>query len=125
MTTLKILLTVNGKIATATLADNPTAKDFHSMLPLTLILDDYAATEKIAYLRRKLSREKAPAGAAPAIGDIAYYAPWGNLAIFYKNFDYSRGLIKLGTLDSGLDAFKASGSVEVKIEAAGNSFCND
>ena len=116
MKTLKIRMTVNGKAVVATLADNPTAKDFHSLLPLTLILNDHAATEKVAYLPRKLSGDGAPAGAKPAIGDIAYYAPWGNLAIYYKDFAYSDGLIKLGTIDSGLEAFKAAGSLKVTIE---------
>jgi hypothetical protein len=102
------------------LADNPTARDFHSMLPLTLTLDDYAATEKISYLSRKLSKDGAPAGIDPSIGDIAYYAPWGNLAIYYKDFGYSDGLIKLGTIDSGLEALKVSGSLEVRIEPIGN-----
>jgi hypothetical protein len=114
--TLKIRLTVNEKTVVASLADNPTARDFHSLLPFTLTLDDYAATEKISYLPRKLAKDGAPAGIDPAIGDIAYYAPWGNLAIFYKDFGYSKGLIKLGTISSGLEALTVSGSVKVRIE---------
>ena len=120
MTTLKILLTVNGKSITATLDDNPSARDFHSLLPLTLNLDDYAATEKISYLPRKLSKDEAPDGVAPVVGDIAYYAPWGNLAIFYKDFGYSKGLIKLGTIASGLEALSLPGSVNVRMEPIGD-----
>ncbi|WP_334187378.1 cyclophilin-like fold protein [Noviherbaspirillum sp.] len=119
MTTLKIRIMVDGKAVIASLADNPTARDFYSLLPLTLTLNDYAATEKVAYLARKLSGDGAPAGAEPAMGDIAYYAPWGNLAIYYKDFAYSDGLIKLGTIDGGIDAFKAPGSLKVTIEASG------
>ncbi|WP_230407619.1 cyclophilin-like fold protein [Undibacterium rivi] len=118
---LKIRITVNGEMVIATLADNPTAKDFYSLLPLTLSLNDYAATEKIAYLTRKLSKAGAPAGSEPAIGDIAYYAPWGNLAIFYKNFAYSEGLIKLGKIDSGLESFKKDGLLKVTIEPISNT----
>jgi hypothetical protein len=117
MTAQKILIMVNGRAVIATLADNPIARDFHSLLPLTLTLNDYAATEKVAYLARKLSGDGAPAGAEPATGDIAYYAPWGNLAIYYKDFAYSDGLIKLGTIDAGIDAFRVPGSLEVTIEA--------
>lgn len=120
MTTLKIRMTANGQVVTATLADNPTARDFHSLLPLTLTLDDYAATEKISTLPRKLSKDGAPAGIDPSIGDIAYYAPWGNLAVYYKDFGYSNGLIKLGTIDSGLEALKVPGSLEVRIEPIGD-----
>ena len=120
MKTLKIRMTVDGNAVTATLADNPTAKDFHSLLPLTLILNDYASTEKVAYLPRKLSGDGAPAGAEPAIGDIAYYAPWGNLAIYYKDFAYSDGLIKLGTIVSGLETLLIPGPGKVTIESMGN-----
>ena len=42
---------------TATLYDNPSARDFASMLPLDLTIEDYANNEKIAYLPRKLTEE--------------------------------------------------------------------
>lgn len=120
MTMLMIRMTVKGKMLTASLADSPTARDFHSLLPLTLTLDDYAGTEKIANLPRKLSKDGAPAGIDPSIGDIAYYAPWGNLAIYYKDFGYSDGLIKLGTIDAGWEEFKGPGALKVRIESIGH-----
>ena len=64
-----------------TLTDSPTARDFASLLPLTVTLKDYAGTEKISDLPKRLSTEGAPKGFDPSVGDIAYYAPWGNLAI--------------------------------------------
>lgn len=117
--TMKIRLTINGHSTTATLDDNPTARDFLSVLPLTLTLEDYASTEKIAYPPRKLSTQGAPAGIDPEIGDITYYAPWGNLAFFYKDFGYSAGLIRLGRFDSGVEALSVRGSLKVTIEAIG------
>jgi hypothetical protein len=49
-----------------------------------------------------------------------HYAPWGNLAIFYRDFDYSDGLVKLGALTSGIDAFaQHSGDFSVTFELAG------
>lgn len=116
---MKIHLTVNGKPVIATLADNATARDFRSMLPIELTLEDYGATEKISYLSRKLSTSGAPAGTDPSVGDISYYAPWGNLAIFYKDFAYSRGLIRLGRIDSGIEALSVPGKLKVTIEQAG------
>lgn len=116
---MKIRLTINEQSTTATLDDNPTARDFLSLLPLTLALEDYASTEKIAYLPRKLSTLGAPAGIDPDVGDIAYYAPWGNLALFYKDFGYSAGLIRLGRFDAGVETIKARGNLKVKIEAVG------
>lgn len=114
--TMRIRFKINGKTVTATLADNATARDFISLLPVTLTFEDYAATEKIAYPPRKLSTTGSPAGSDPSVGDIAYYAPWGNLAIFYKDFGYSRGLVILGKIDSGMEALEVPGSVKVVIE---------
>jgi hypothetical protein len=115
--TMKIRLTVDGKAIEATLLDNASARDFASLLPLTLTLEDYNSTEKISDLPRKLSTAGAPAGVDPAPGDIAYYAPWGNLAIFYKDFGYSKGLIRLGRIESGLDALAGRDSLKATVEA--------
>lgn len=60
--------------------------------------DNYNGTEKINKLEKKLSTKDAPAGIDPSVGDIAYYAPWRNVAFFYKDFGYSRGLVKLAGL---------------------------
>ncbi len=114
--TMKIKLNVEGEIITATLADNETARDYAPLLPLTLTLKDYASTEKVSDLPRKLSTKGAPSGIDPSVGDITYYAPWGNLALFYKDFGYASGLIKLATLDSGVEAFNRSQPFEVTIE---------
>lgn len=118
-TPMKIQMTVNGAvIATASLDPNDSAKDFAALLPLNLPLKDYAATEKIADLPRKLSVHGAPKAYTPSAGDISYYAPWGNLAIFYKNGYLSSGLVRLGRIDSGLDALQRLGPVSVRLERA-------
>lgn len=113
---MKIRLTVNGTTVDASLDDNATAKDFYSLLPMTLALDDYASTEKISDLPKKLSTAGSPPGCDPAPGDITYYAPWGNLAIFYRDFGYASGLVKLGQIDVGLEALGVRGSLNVTIE---------
>ena len=86
--------------------------------PVTLTLEDYAATEKIAYLPRKLSTDGAPPGFNPSVGAVTYYAPWGNLAIFHKDARYADGLIELGRIESGLELLAARGPVRVTIELA-------
>jgi hypothetical protein len=113
---MKLKITVGDEIVMATAYDNPTSRDFISLLPLTLTLKDYHSTEKISDLPKKLSTKGAPAGHDPSIGDITYYAPWGNLALFYKDFGYSSGLIAIAKIDSGMKAFNVSNSVNVKIE---------
>ncbi|AQW32752.1 cyclophilin-like fold protein (plasmid) [Ralstonia syzygii subsp. celebesensis] len=109
-------LTISGKAITAALNDSAAARDFAAQLPLTLVLEDYAATEKIAYLPRKLSTADAPNGFTPTAGDVTYYAPWGNLAIFYKGFRYSEGLVSLGRIDAGIEALAVRGEMHVLIE---------
>ena len=113
---MKISITLKDAVIAATLTDSPTTRDFVSLLPLTLTLEDYAGTEKISYLPRKLSTEDAPAGSDPSIGDITYYAPWGNLAVFYRDFGYASGLVVLGKIDGDVEALNVPGSIEVTIE---------
>ncbi|HAX78966.1 MAG TPA: hypothetical protein DCY88_24850 [Cyanobacteria bacterium UBA11372] len=113
---MKIDIKVGDQVVTATLNDSKTTRDFVSLLPLTLTLEDYARTEKISNLPKRLSTEDAPPGSDPAVGDIAYYAPWGNLAIYYRDFGYSNGLVILGKIDGGIEALNVPGSVKVTIE---------
>jgi hypothetical protein len=113
---MKIRLNVEGTSLAATLYDTEAARDFASLLPLTLTLEDYAATEKISDLPRKLSTSGAPAGTTASAGDIAYYAPWGNLALFYRAFAYSSGLVKLGSIDAGAELLRGPGPLMAKIE---------
>ena len=115
---VKLRISIGDRKLSVTLNDSSAARDFLKLLPLTLTLEDYSRTEKISYLPRKLTMENEPAGIDPMVGNLAYYAPWGNIAIFYRDFGYSTGLILLGRLDSGIDAFSVSGSVKATFEIA-------
>lgn len=112
---MRISIEIEGATLTATLEDSDAARDFASLLPLTLTLVDYAATEKISDLPQRLSIAGAPEGVTPRAGDLAYYAPWGNLAIFHKDFRYSSGLVRLGRLDAGIELIRRPGAVKVTI----------
>lgn len=113
---MKIRLRLENTTLTATLDDNATARDFVSLLPLELTLTDYSDNEKISDLPKKLSTQGAPEGMAPVAGDITLYAPWGNLAIFHKDGSYAKGLVKMGRIDSGVEALKRRGPLKVTIE---------
>lgn len=84
---------------------------------MQLAAEDYAATETIATLPRKLSLDGAPPGYTPQACDLAYYAPWGNLALFYKPFRHSPGLVRLGRIEGELAALRITGAVALRIEA--------
>lgn len=113
---MKIRITVEDTELTATLIDSKTTQDFIALLPLSITLEDYGGTEKINYLPEKLSTEAAPAGMDPSVGDITYYAPWGNLAIFIRDFEYSSGLVLLGKIDGDIAALNVPGPVSATIE---------
>ncbi len=113
---MKLRLHIGSEIATATLDDTAAARDFAALLPLSLTLKDYAVVERIADLPRKLSVAGAPAGMAPKAGDIAYYAPWGNLAIFVGGDGYAQGLVRLGRVQTGLPVLSRPGPFQVRIE---------
>lgn len=114
---MKLKITIGDIVLTATLYDNPTSRDFISMLPITTPLEDYASTEKIFYPERKLSTEGAPSGFDPSVGDITYYAPWGDVAIFYKDFGHAKGLISMGRIDNdGIEQLRKLGKEAVTFE---------
>ena len=116
MEDIRIKLTFNNKEIIVRMNDNKAAKDFIELLPLKLDFRDYAGTEKVSDLPKKLSKDGAPYGSKPSAGSFAYYSPWGNLAVFYKDFQYSNGLIILGETEAGLENLKdIDGEVKVEI----------
>ncbi|RYX94537.1 MAG: hypothetical protein EOO28_14295 [Comamonadaceae bacterium] len=116
---MTIRITMDGDIvATGTLDDNESARDFAALLPLDLLLKDYASTEKIADLPSRLSTRGAPEAYTPSVGDISFYSPWGNLAIFYKNGHLSSGLVRIGRIDTGIDAMRRIGPLAVRMNLA-------
>jgi hypothetical protein len=94
VTTIRI--TVAGQPITAELADNPTAQDLASQLPLTLSIRDFNGVEKIASLPRPLTMAGVPAGADPDINDIGYYAPSDDLVLYYGDVGYFNGIVRIG-----------------------------
>ena len=81
--------------------DNPTARDFLSILPLTVPVEEFAGREKIADLPRELVTEGSP-GSDPVDGDLIYFKPWRNLGFYYNTvgIDFSDQTIHLGTYDA-------------------------
>ncbi|ARP64382.1 MFS transporter [Mesorhizobium sp. WSM1497] len=114
-TDMKIRMTFNGRTMTATLYDNPSARDFFSMLPLDLNIEDYAHNEKIAYLPRKLTEDGSGPFANEQPYDLCYFMPWGNLAMFYEDYRHP-GLIRLGRFDGGEQALHVRGEFSLHIE---------
>ncbi|AKG37688.1 hypothetical protein VK70_09715 [Paenibacillus durus ATCC 35681] len=104
-----IKMTLEGEEMTATLFDNATARDFISMLPVTLTFEDFAGSEKIAYPPRTLTTQNVSDRHAVETGDITVYVPWGNIAVFYRGGgEPSSDLIHIGKMDgNGIDRLAA------------------
>ncbi len=98
---------------------NDAAKNFAQRLPLRLQFEDYAGTERIAYLNPKLDVGEAPTHTTPKTGDITYYIPWGNLAVFVRSFRPSESLVPLGSLsEEARRALEQSGDQTVEFRRA-------
>jgi hypothetical protein len=114
---MRLRFTFADQDFTATLEDNLSARDLFSMLPLDLKISDYSTNEKIAYLPRKLTEEGSGRFGNEAVGDLCYYAPWGNLAMFHGPYRWSRGLIRLGRLDQGAKPLLVRGEHPLRVAA--------
>ncbi|MGR9132481.1 cyclophilin-like fold protein [Rhizobium leguminosarum] len=112
-TGVRIRIGFNNLTLTATLADNPTARDLVSMLPLNLKIEDYG--RKIVHLPRKLTEEGSGAFGNEQPGDLCYFKPWGNLALFYADYRWD-GLIRLGRFDNDFEPLLVRGEYPLRIE---------
>jgi hypothetical protein len=114
-----IRITFGDTVLTARLHDNATARDLAAQLPLTLTFSDLNSVEKIAPLPRELSLDGAPEGDDPAVGDIGYWAPDGNLVFYYGDVGFWNGIVRLGEFDGEMDAIeRQSEDFSVTIERA-------
>ena len=102
----KIRIVFNEQEIIVEMFDNPASRDFLSLLPLTLEFSDYAGVEKITYLPRRLTTANSST-TKDSVGDFTYYAPWGNLAVFYKGFGHDARLYVLGRIVSGKEKLGA------------------
>ena len=112
--TMKIKVKANGKTTVFELNNSPAAKDLYSQLPLTITVEDYSDNEKIFYPPEKLNIADTSTADARA-GTLAYYAPWGDVVMFYKDFGSASGLYALGHAISGSEYIQEmSGKVQIE-----------
>lgn len=112
---MKVRFAFGNHVMTAILYDNPSARDFASMLPLSLSIADFGANEKIAYLPRKLTVEGHGPFTDERPYDLCYYMPWGNLAMFYADYRHP-GLVRLGRFETGTEALHVRGEFPLHID---------
>ncbi len=99
-TTMKIRVTANNKTTEFELNNSQAARDLYAQLPLSITVENYSDNEKIFYPPKKLNTSNTPRANAKA-GTLAYYAPWGDVVMFYGDFGSATGLYELGHAVSG------------------------
>lgn len=113
-TTMKISVTANGKTTVFELNDSPASKELYAQLPLSITVENYSNDEKIFYPPRKLTTTDTPQADARA-GTLAYYAPWGDVVMFYDSFGSAAGLYELGFAVSGSEYIRGmSGTILIE-----------
>ena len=114
----RVRIIIDNTSIEATLADSDTARDFASLLPLTLSMNDLFRREKFAALPRAIS-EQGKRTHDYAVGTIGYWPPGPDLTIFYRH-DGERipapGLIVIGKIRTGVEALSVRGAVSATIE---------
>lgn len=97
---MKVQVTANGKTTVFELNHSQAASDLYVQLPLSVKVENYGDNEKIIYPPKKLNTTDTPQADAKA-GTLAYYAPWGDVVMFYGDFGSATGLYELGHAVSG------------------------
>lgn len=96
------------------LNDSPAAQSLLSQLPLTVVVEDFSTNEKVFYPPQELDTTDTPLAEGGA-GTLAYYAPWGDVVLFYDSFSANSSLFELGEAVSGAeDISQMTGTITVE-----------
>ncbi len=96
------------------LNDSPAAQSLLSQLPLTVVVEDFSTNEKVFYPPQELDTTDTPLAEGGA-GTLAYYAPWGDVVLFYDSFSANGSLYELGEAVSGVENIgQMSGTITVE-----------
>ena len=96
------------------LNDSPAAQSLLSQLPLTVEVENFSTNEKVFYPPQELDTTNTPLAEGGA-GTLAYYAPWGDVVLFYDSFSANGSLFALGEAVSGAENIgQMSGTITVE-----------
>ena len=113
-TAMQISVKANGKTTVFELNNSPAARDLYAQLPLSIPVENYSNNEKIFYPPGKLNTTDTPQADAQ-VGTLAYYAPWGDVVMFYGRFGSAAGLYELGHAISGSEYIRGmSGTIQIE-----------
>lgn len=112
----KVRIKIGASSFAATLLDNPTAKAFKALLPLTINMKELNNNEKFFDLPKSLPMNSSVPASVQS-GDLMLYGS-NTLVLFYKSFSTSYSYTKLGKIEdvTGLVAALGTGNVTVIFE---------
>ena len=113
-TSRQIAVHFDGGAVVYQLNDSPAADALLAQLPLTVEVEDFSTNEKIFYPPQALDTAGTPLAEGGA-GVLAYYAPWGDVVLFYDSFSANGSLFALGKAVSGAeDISQMTGTITVE-----------
>lgn len=102
-----------GRTVRYTLNDSPAAASLYRQLPLTVKVENFSTNEKIFY-PAALDLRDTP-HPKMEVGTLAYYAPWGNVVMFFDAYRANSDLYELGFVADGMDQIaRLSGTITVE-----------
>src|SRR5258708_5294949 len=117
---MKLRLKVKDKEITVTIIDSETTRDFISLLPLTLTMDDLFGREKFGHLPRAIY-DGGKRVRTYAVGDLIYWSSGPDvrssiaMTVDSGAWHHSHRQVK-----SGVETLNVPGSVEATIERVGS-----
>jgi hypothetical protein len=111
----RLVLRFEGHVATVILDDTPVAREFATMLPMTLHLSDPMGQAKSGPLPLSWSPDVTHAARTfrTTVGELVYWSPSSTVAVVYDDLGQRvppPGLVRLGVIDTGLDEVAAGGN---------------
>lgn len=111
---MKMNVSANGGTVVFELNGSQASKDLYAQLPLTVELQNFSTNEKVFYPPEKLETSETPLAKEGGGGTLAYYAPWGDVVMFYDSYSPNGSLYELGAAISGEELIQdLSGTVEI------------
>lgn len=105
--------TENGDTLVFELNDSAAASSLYEQLLLSVEVKDFSTNEKIFYLTEKLDITDTST-AEMSVGTLAYYAPWGNVVMFYDEYSPNGDLYELGHIITGFEKIEIlSGQLQI------------
>ena len=112
-TQMKIVITDGNYELLYELNGSTAARELFAQLPLAVEVEPFSDNEMTFYPPEKLNTADAPLSGGE-IGSLSYYAPWGDVVMFYAPGTLSGSLYEIGKIVSGTENIsKLTGTLTV------------